>query len=78
MRTFVAAAAAIALLTVPAFSQGMSQGGGKQRPGHQFKEEGKKNKVDDKDYKSALERIPEAKQKYDPWQNVREAPSQPK
>ena len=70
MRTFVAAAAMIALLTIPAHSEGM----GKKRHEPQQKTEEKKNKVDEKAYKSALDRIPDPKQKYDPWQNVRENP----
>ena len=74
MKTFVAAAVTIGLLTMPAYSEGM----GKKRHEPQQKTEEKKNKVDEKAYKSALDRIPDPKQKYDPWQNVREAPPQPK
>jgi hypothetical protein len=70
MRTFVAAAVTIALLTMPAYSQGM----GKKHHAPKQKTEEKKNKVDEKAYKSALDRIPDPKQQYDPWQNVRETP----
>jgi hypothetical protein len=70
MRSFVAALT-LALLTVPAYSQG----GRKHQPqDHAAPTEDKKPRVDEKDYKSALDRIPAAEQKVDPWGNVREPP----
>ena len=69
MRTFIAAVI-IALLTVPSYAQGMS--GGKGRHGRAQNAEQPKKKSDDKAYKSALDRLPD--KKFDPWQNVREAP----
>jgi len=72
MRTFVAAAVTIALLTMPAYSQGLTNGK-KHHPPEQKTEESK-NKVDEKAYKSALDRLPNQKQNFDPWQNVREKP----
>lgn len=45
-------------------------GGGEDKAGDQ-----KKSKIDDKAYKEALKRIPEPKEKYDPWGVAR--PSEP-
>jgi hypothetical protein len=70
MRFFVAVLTAMALLTMPAYSQG----GRKHQPQDNSTTEDKKPKVNEKDYKSALDRIPASEQKVDPWQNVREAP----
>jgi hypothetical protein len=72
MRTFVAAAVTIALLTMPAYSQPLTNPKKHHPPGQKTEES--KNKVDEKAYKSALDRIPDPKQQYDPWQNVRETP----
>ena len=58
----IAAAAMLALVAMPAYAQM----GGKRHQGNDKTEE-KKPQVDDKAYKAALERIPEPKQKYDPW-----------
>jgi hypothetical protein len=63
MKTFVAALAVLALLAVPA----QAQMAGKRPRGEDTKTEQKKPQVDDKAYKAALERIPEPKEKYDPW-----------
>ena len=71
MRTFTVAAVAVALPTVPAYSQGMP--GGKRHHVQEQKTEGQKKKPDDKAYNAAVSRIPD--QKYDPWQIVR--PSSP-
>lgn len=65
MRWFsIAAAAVLALMAMPA----QAQMGGKRHSGDdQQKKTDEKPKVDDKAYKAALERIPEPKEKYDPW-----------
>jgi hypothetical protein len=64
MRTFMVAAMALGLVAMPA----QAQMGGKRRSGDdQQKQTDKKPAVDDKAYKAALERIPEPKEKYDPW-----------
>ena len=65
MRMFAVAAAMLALIAVPAHAQ---MGGGKRHQGgDDRKTEQKKPQVDEKAYKAALERIPEPKEKYDPW-----------
>jgi hypothetical protein len=69
MKTFVAALAVLALIAVPA----QAQMGGKRSRGDNSKTEQKKPQVDDKAYKAALERIPEPKEKYDPWGVARPA-----
>jgi hypothetical protein len=68
MKTFTVAAAMLALIVMPAHAQM----GGKRRQGDEKKEQ-KKPEVDDKAYKAALERIPEPKEKYDPWGVARPA-----
>jgi hypothetical protein len=65
MRTLAMAVAVLALLAVPAQAQ---MGGGKR--GHKSDDTraaDKKPKVDDKAYQEALKRIPDSKEKYDPW-----------
>jgi hypothetical protein len=62
MKTLATAVALLAVLAMPAYAQH------KQRPqGDDKKAEQKKPQVDEKAYKAALERIPEPKEKYDPW-----------
>jgi hypothetical protein len=62
MKTLATAVALLAVLAMPAYAQH------KQRPqGDDKKAEQKKPAVDEKAYKAALERIPEPKEKYDPW-----------
>ena len=64
MKAFTIAAVALALLAVPASAQLNS----KRHVGDaQKKADPGAPKVDDKAYKAALERIPEPKEKYDPW-----------
>jgi hypothetical protein len=62
-------AVVIMTLAVPA----NAQMGGKHHRGDNDKSEQKKPKVDDAAYKAALERIPEPKEKYDPWGVARPA-----
>ena len=68
MRTLAMAAAVLALVAIPA----QAQMGGKR--GHNTDDDpakaadaAKKKKVDDKAYQEALKRIPDSKEKYDPW-----------
>lgn len=68
MRTFTVAAVILALVAMPAHAQ---MGG--KRPHGEKPTDQKKTKVDDAAYKAALERIPEPKEKYDPWGVARPA-----
>ena len=64
MKALTIAAAALALMAMPA----QAQMGGKQASGRRYKRPtSRTKKVDDKAYKAALERIPDPKEKYDPW-----------
>jgi hypothetical protein len=70
MKTLTVAAALLTLLTLPAQAQ-MGGGMGKRGQGGDTKSEDKTPKVDEKAYKDALKRIPEPKEKYDPWSGAR-------
>ena len=61
MRVFTMAAVMLALLAAPVYAQGH------RSRGDDKKTDQKKPQVDEKAYKAALERIPEPKEKYDPW-----------
>ena len=63
MKSFTVAAMILALVAVTAHAQM----GGRRNQGDDKKADQKKTQVDDKAYKAALERIPEPKEKYDPW-----------
>jgi Tfp pilus assembly protein PilE len=63
MKTFMAAVAVLAAIAVPAYAQLNA----KRHQGDEKKTEQKQPQVDEKAYKAALERIPEPKDKYDPW-----------
>jgi hypothetical protein len=66
MKTFIMAAAMLALIAVPAHAQKH----GSVAPGSTAEPP---KRVDDKAYNAALDRIPEPKQKYDPWGVARPA-----
>jgi hypothetical protein len=70
MKTFTVAAVTVALFTAPALAQGMS---GKKRQHALGPKTEQRVKVNDKDYKAALDKIPDAEKKRDPWQDVRPA-----
>ena len=74
MRSLVIAAAVMAA-AVLALSPAQAQmgGGGWHHQGGNDSKSDKKPKVDEKAYKAALERIPEPKEKYDPWGVARPA-----
>ena len=66
MKTFMMAAAMLALIAMPAHAQkrsGVAPGSTTEQP----------KAVDEKAYKAALDRIPESKEKYDPWGVARPA-----
>jgi hypothetical protein len=66
----MALAAITLLMTMPAYSANAR----KHSPQDNVQSEEKKDRVDDKAYKSALDKIPAAGQKADPWSGVRETP----
>jgi hypothetical protein len=69
MKTFTVAALILSLLAMPAHAQA-------RRPHTEDKKaRDDRPKVDEKAYKAALERIPEPKEKYDPWAVTK--PAQP-
>ena len=63
MKTLTTASLLLALIAWPAHAQ-MA---GKRPHGDDKKTDAKKPQVDEKAYKAALEKIPEPKEKYDPW-----------
>jgi hypothetical protein len=76
MNVFVAAAAVVALAT-PAHSQGQGGfggNGGGGRVGPPAAGVKPEDRVNEKDYKSALDRLPAQGEKRDPWQTVRDKP----
>jgi hypothetical protein len=62
MRILAIAALILSVLAMPAYGQGKRPHGGDEK-----KAKDDRPKVDEKAYKAALERIPEPKEKYDPW-----------
>jgi hypothetical protein len=68
IKTFMMAAAMLALIAMPAHAQVGKHG--KVEPGSTADQP---KKVDEKAYNAALEKIPEPKQKYDPWGVARPA-----
>ncbi|RYX89810.1 MAG: hypothetical protein EON84_14780 [Bradyrhizobiaceae bacterium] len=74
MKAVILAATAVALVLASAATPASAQrrGGGEEKGPHANPAE--KPKPDEKAYKAALERIPDPKQKYDPWGGV--APAQ--
>jgi ribosomal protein L12E/L44/L45/RPP1/RPP2 len=65
MKILTVAAVALAVAAAPAYAQM------RRPPGGDKKTEEKKPKVDEKAYNEALKRIPEPKEKYDPWSGAR-------
>jgi hypothetical protein len=69
MKTLMVAAAMLALVAMPAHAQM----GGRRHQGDDKKTDQPAKKIDEKAYKAALERIPDPKEKYDPWGVARPA-----
>lgn len=69
MRTFTLAVALLVLVAAPAHAQL----GSKRPHADDKKVDQKKQQIDEKAYKAALEKIPEPKEKYDPWGIARPA-----
>jgi hypothetical protein len=75
MKMLTVAAALLALLVLPAEAQ---MGGGRRHGGGDDKKaDQKKPQIDEKAYKEALKRIPEPKEKYDPWSGARPTDQKP-
>jgi len=73
IRLLAVAAMAAAVMAIPASAQmAGKRGGGGEAPKGDVKAP-----VDEKAYKAAMERIPEPKEKYDPWGVVAPAPASP-
>jgi hypothetical protein len=68
-KALTVAAVTLALIAMPAHAQM----GAKRRQGDKKKTEQPEKKIDEKAYKAALERIPDSKEKYDPWGSMRPA-----
>ena len=68
-KTLTVAAVTLALIAMPAHAQM----GAKRRQGDEKKTEQPEKKIDEKAYKAALERIPDSREKYDPWGSMRPA-----
>jgi hypothetical protein len=68
MKVFLAAVTALALLSAPAYAQGFGKGKGGHRSDQKTDTTKKTN---DKDYKDALNKVPDQNQKVDPWAGVR-------
>ena len=66
IRFFTIMAAMLALIAMPAHAQ-------KRPQADEKKKQEQRPQVDEKAYKAALERIPEPKEKYDPWGAARPA-----
>ena len=67
MKALTVGAVALALAATPAYAQ-------MKRPHDDGKKaEQKKPQIDEKAYNEALKRIPEPKEKYDPWSGARPA-----
>jgi hypothetical protein len=75
MKAVMLAVTAVALVLASAATPASAQrrGGGEEKGPHANPAE--KPKPDEKAYKAALERIPDPKQKYDPWGGVAPAPT---
>ncbi len=74
MKALMIMAATLALMAMPAHAQM----GGKRNQGGKPPEQAATKKVDEKAYKAALERIPDPKEKYDPWGVTKPADPQKK
>ncbi len=68
----MSAVVSLAVLTL-APAQAQMGGGRHHQGGNDGKSDQKKPQVDEKAYKAALDRIPEPKEKYDPWGVARPA-----
>ncbi len=70
MKRVTAVAVMLCVLAMPAFAQMGSKG-----PRGETRKAEKPPAVDEKAYKAALEKIPDSKEKYDPWGQMRPVPA---
>jgi hypothetical protein len=73
--SMIVAATTLALMAMPAHAQ---LGGKRQQGDDKKPDQSATKKVDEKAYKAALERIPDSKEKYDPWGVTKPADPQKK
>ena len=74
MKIILAAVTTVALLAAPCYAQGMGGKRGHRAPQQnteQQKIEEQKKKAAEKAFRAASDRIPDHKEKFDPWKNVR-------
>jgi hypothetical protein len=74
LRTLIQAAAILALVTGPAAAQGMAISPFKSQEKKLTPDELKEQQQREKDYKAALDNVPEKKVTVDPWGDIRPAP----
>ena len=75
MKALMIAAATLVLMAMPANAQ---MGGNRHQGGDNKPDPSATKKVDEKAYKAALERIPDSKEKFDPWAVTKPADPQKK
>ena len=68
--TMVVAAVTLGLLAMPAAAQFGGKRNGPQESKEPDPRAAKRSAAEEKAYKAALEKIPDAKEKYDPWGGV--------
>jgi hypothetical protein len=74
MKTFTIAVAMLALIAAPAYAQvGGKGGGGSATDESKSRSDARQKKADEKAYNAALQKIPDSKEKYDPWGVARPA-----
>jgi hypothetical protein len=74
LRKLIQAAAVLALVTGPASAQGVALSPFKGQEKKLTPDEIKAQQERDKDYKAAMDKIPDKKVVNDPWGNIRPAP----
>jgi hypothetical protein len=73
MRTLTIAVAVLALIAMPASAQFKKGGPSAATEQSKSNAEARDKKADERAYKAALEKIPDPKEKYDPWGVARTA-----
>ena len=74
LRNLIQAAAILALVTGPAAAQGVALSPFKEQEKKLTPDELKAQQQREKDYKAAMDKIPDKKVVNDPWGNIRPAP----